>query len=150
MLIGILSDTHNHSERTQIAVHLLRAEGAEVLVHCGDLASPGIVAECSVLPFYFVFGNHDADRVCELQWAADLHGATCLGWGGEFAAAQKRIAVVHGHLTMDLRPLLDTQPDYLLSGHSHVPCDWHEGPTRRINPGGSLSSGRVLRRPLGR
>jgi uncharacterized protein len=48
---------------------------------------------------------------------------------------QKRIAVVHGHLTMDIRPLLATNPDYLLSGHSHIRADWYESATRRINPG---------------
>ncbi len=141
VLIGILSDTHDHAERTRIAVNLLRSEGADVLVHCGDLASPEVVAECSVLPFYFVFGNHDADMVSVLQSAAEQHGATCLGWGGEFTASQKRIAVVHGHLTMDLRPLLEAQPDYLLSGHSHIARDWHEGPTRRINPGALFRAG---------
>lgn len=119
---------------------LLRSEGAEVLVHCGDLASPEVVAECSVLPFYFVFGNHDADMVSALRSAAERHGATCLGWGGEFTVSEKRIAVVHGHLTMDLRPLLNAQPDYLLSGHSHMARDWHDGPTRRINPGALFRS----------
>lgn len=135
MLIGILADSHNHVERTRKAVELLRSEGAEILVHCGDLANGEVVAACAVLPFHFVFGNHDADSVPELREAGNQHGATCLEWGGEFEAAQKRVAVVHGHMTMDLRPLLAKEPDYLLSGHSHTARDWREGPTRRINPG---------------
>lgn len=36
---------------------------------------------------------------------------------------------------MDVRPLLDAKPDYLLSGHSHIAGDWGVGPTHRINPG---------------
>lgn len=36
---------------------------------------------------------------------------------------------------MDLRPLLDAGPDYLLSGHSHIAGESRVGPTRRINPG---------------
>ncbi|MCH8147403.1 MAG: metallophosphoesterase family protein [Planctomycetes bacterium] len=99
MRIGILSDTHNDVDRTRVAVNLLQAEGAQLLVHCGDLATPEVVAECAVLPFYFVFGNHDSDMAPILQAAADAHGATCLGWGGEFSASQKRIAVVHGFQT---------------------------------------------------
>ena len=35
----------------------------------------------------------------------------------------------------DLRPLMESQPQYLFSGHSHIRGDWLEGPTRRINPG---------------
>ena len=135
MRVGILSDSHDHVERTRAAVAILCEAEADVLVHCGDLAKPEIVAACAVRPFYFVFGNHDGDMVADLRAAAAEHGATCLEWGCEFEAAGKRIAVVHGHLRKDLRPLLASEPDYLLSGHSHAARDWHEGSTRRINPG---------------
>lgn len=134
MLIGILSDTHNRVERAERAVELLCGEGAEILVHCGDLATPDVLAACAVAPLYFVFGNHDFDTAA-LKSAAAEHGATCLEWGGEFTAGGKRIAVSHGHLTSEIRPLLESEPDYLLSGHSHTARDWHEGSTRRINPG---------------
>lgn len=133
--IGIIADTHSRVERTRGAVRLLQAAGADLLIHCGDLMNADIVAECAVLPFYFVFGNNDCDSVPELQSAADKYGATCLGWGREVTITTKRIAVVHGHLTSDLRPLRESSPDYLLSGHSHIAGDWFEGTTRRINPG---------------
>lgn len=135
MKIGILSDSHNHLERTQRAVAQLREAGAEALFHCGDLATPEIVSACAVLPFYFAFGNHDADMVQQLEQAAAETGAHCLQWGGEVTLAKKRIALVHGHITRDLRPLLEAEPDYLLTGHSHQQHDFHEGTTRRINPG---------------
>ncbi|WP_144990323.1 metallophosphoesterase family protein [Gimesia aquarii] len=135
MQIGILSDTHNHLPRTEQAVTMLLDAGAEALFHCGDLASPEIVAACSVLPFYFTFGNHDSDMVPVLEQAAREEGANCLRWGGEITLAGKRIALVHGHITKDLRPLLEAEPDYLLTGHSHKTHDFQVGSTRRINPG---------------
>lgn len=135
MKIGILSDSHSHLERTRAAVEILRDNGADVLVHCGDLATTEIVAECAVLPFFFVFGNHDADNVPALRMAAVEHKATCLEWAGEFSVDNKRVGVAHGHLTMDLQPLLNSSPDYLLSGHSHQAHDRMSGTTRRINPG---------------
>lgn len=135
MKLGILSDSHDKIERTRAAVELLQELGAETLVHCGDLFSPEIVEVCAALPFYFVFGNHDADVVPDLNQAAETHGAHCLGWGGEFLVEEKRVAVVHGHLKSDLQPLLDSRPDYLLSGHSHLQSDCMAGDTRRINPG---------------
>lgn len=135
MKIGILADTHNEFARTRIAVKMLQDEGAKSLIHCGDLNGPEIVAVCSVLPFYFALGNHDADNVPYLQSAAKDSGAICLGWGGEIKLAGKRIAIVHGHLTFDLRPLLDAEPDYLFSGHLHIAGDWMQRMTRRINPG---------------
>jgi putative phosphoesterase len=135
MRLGILSDTHDDLDRTRGAVDLLRAEGAGVLVHCGDLASPPIVAICACVPFYFVFGNHDADNVPALREAAAQFGATCLGWGGVIELAGKRLGVAHGHMTSDVRRVLAQRPHYLLTGHAHYPSDDVIESVRRINPG---------------
>jgi uncharacterized protein len=135
MRIGIISDTHNRLARTAAAVELLRHKGAETLIHCGDLTGAEVVHLCGVLPTYFVLGNNDADNVPALLRAIEEVGGVSLKWGGEVTLAGKRIAVVHGHLHTDVRRLLAAQPDYLLSGHSHVPSDSRVGPTRRINPG---------------
>ena len=135
MRLGILSDTHDELVRTKVAVQLLRDEGAEALVHCGDLASPPIVAACSVLPCWFVFGNHDSDAVPALRHAATEFGATCLEWGGIVELAGKRIGVVHGHMTTDVCRVLADRPDVLLFGHRHYPVDEVVGKLRRISPG---------------
>lgn len=135
MLLGILSDTHDELARTQQAVELLRAAGAEALVHCGDMASPSIVVACAVMPLWFVFGNHDADSVPALRKAALEHGAVCLDWGGIFELAGRRVGVAHGHMRLDIRRVLAGRPDYLLTGHLHSPMDsLHDG-VRQINPG---------------
>ena len=115
---------------------MLVAEGAEVLIHCGDLVDPDIIALCAVLPFYFVFGNNDVIWLDEIQ--AEIQktgGGVCLGWGGTVELAGKRIAVTHGHLDREYQQLLAAEPDYLFTGHSHIAADWREGVTRRINPG---------------
>ena len=135
MRLGILSDTHDELARTRLAIQLLRDEGANALVHCGDLASPPIVAACAVLPCWFVFGNHDADNVPSLQQAAIASGAVCLGWAGEFELDGRLIAVAHGHMSYDIRRALASRPHYLLSGHSHIASDRRDGLVRRINPG---------------
>jgi uncharacterized protein len=135
MLLGIISDTHDELARTQMAIQLLRNEGAEALIHCGDLASPPIVAACALLPCWFVFGNHDADTVPALEEAAVESGAVCLGWSGIVELGGKLIAVAHGHMTYDIRHVLAFRPHYLLSGHSHIASDRPEGLVRRINPG---------------
>ena len=135
MRLGILADTHDELDRTRLAIELLRKEGAEALIHCGDLASPPVVAVLATLPSWFVLGNHDADVVPHLERAAFESGVMCLGWGGVVELAGKRIGVVHGHLSMDLRHVLNAQPDYLLSGHSYIASDSMAGSVRRINPG---------------
>lgn len=133
MRVGILSDTHDHRKRTARAVARLRAEGAEALIHCGDLTTPEVVYECSPLPGYYVFGNNDFDEKGLRAAIAAIDGV-CLGWGDEITLAGKRIAVTHGHLVKEARRLLAAVPDYFLFGHTHVAHDG-EGRPRHINPG---------------
>ena len=95
MRIGILSDTHDQIKRTAAAVGRLIAEGAEVLIHCGDLTTPSVVEQCAGLPSYFVFGNNDFDEA-RLRRAMEAIGGVCLGYGGLIELGGKRIAVTHG------------------------------------------------------
>lgn len=134
MRIGILSDTHNRVQRTKLAVQLLIAEGVQALIHCGDLTNCEVVEECSALPCYYVFGNNDFDE-SELSRSMTLGGGVCLGKGGEFTLAGRRIAVTHGDSTQEIRRLAALEPDYLMFGHTHVRADEKHGPTRYINPG---------------
>lgn len=134
MRIGILSDTHDRVERTERAVARLRAEGAEALIHCGDLTGPEVVHACAGLPGYYVLGNNDFD-VDALRTAIETVGGVFLGDGGEVVLAGRRFGVTHGHLAREFRRLVAAQPDYLLFGHTHLRLDERDGPTRQINPG---------------
>ena len=133
MRIGILSDTHDQVERTSRAVRRWSPQGAEVLIHCGDLTGPDVVYECAGLPAYFVFGNNDFDEAGLRRAMAGI-GAVCLGAVGEIELGGKRIAVTHGDSAREIRRLAGSSPDYLFFGHSHWPADERQGPTRWINP----------------
>lgn len=134
MQLGIISDTHDQVARTARAVAALKAEGAEALVHCGDLTGPDVVYECGALPSYYVFGNNDFDEG-GLRAAMEAVEGRCLGVGGVLELAGRRVAVTHGDVPRRLRELAAARPDYLLLGHSHAAEDRRDGPTRWINPG---------------
>jgi putative phosphoesterase len=134
MKVGVLSDTHDQLTRTIRAVAILEAAGAEALVHCGDLTSPEIVHACSVLPAWYVLGNNDYDER-GLRAAIEGSGGVCLGFGGEIALGGRRLGVTHGDRPSEFRRLLKEMPDYLLSGHTHVPLWEPDEPTRQLNPG---------------
>jgi uncharacterized protein len=134
MRIGILSDTHDQVKRAGQAARRLTDEGAEVLIHCGDLTGPDVVYECAGLPAYFVFGNNDYDER-GLRRAMDDIGAVCLGRSGTVALGGRRLAVTHGDSATEVQRLIAAAPDYLFYGHFHVPIDERHGATRWINPG---------------
>jgi predicted phosphodiesterase len=43
LIIGILSDTHNHQKNTQTALAVLREREVQTVIHCGDITTPSIV-----------------------------------------------------------------------------------------------------------
>ena len=109
--------------------------GADVLVHCGDLTVPEIVYECAESPRLLRLrqqrrrrGRHPRRRSPQSAARAWV-GADVVTLGG------KRVAVTHGDQRREVAKLAASRPDYLLFGHSHVPTDDRDGPTRWINPG---------------
>jgi uncharacterized protein len=134
MLLGILSDTHNRSDRTARAIKLLTEAGVEALIHCGDICEPGILSLLVGTPTWFVLGNNDYEP--ELQSAAKLlPEMTYVGKGGILTLAKKKLAVTHGHLHRVTKELLSQQPDYLFSGHTHVAAHEIIRGVTCINPG---------------
>src|SRR6186997_2707119 len=113
MRVGILSDTHDQVVRTAGAVALLVAEGAEALIHCGDLTGPAVVRACGAVPSYYVFGNNDFDFE-GLRRAMAATGGVCLERAGELTLDGRRIAVTHGDSAREVRRLAAARPDYLL------------------------------------
>ena len=135
MKLGILSDTHNQRARCEQALALLEAAGVDALVHCGDITEPEMLELCAARPCYVVLGNNDADNYPLLKQTAHALSATFLEWGDTVTLAGKTVGITHGHLKSEVRRLLGQNPDYLLSGHTHIAVDRIVERTRRINPG---------------
>ncbi|HMP15783.1 MAG TPA: YfcE family phosphodiesterase [Gemmatales bacterium] len=134
MLLGIISDTHDHAKRTARAVQLFSDAGVEAIVHCGDICEPYILTLLAETPTYFVLGNNDNEP--ELKTACRKHSyLEYLGEGGIVTLGGKRLAVTHGHLGRTTRELLSQKPDYLLSGHTHVAHHEMVQGVTCINPG---------------
>jgi putative phosphoesterase len=135
MKIGVISDTHDRIDITAQAIGLLKARGAELLIHCGDIESPDIVPIFGALPTHFVFGNNDYD-LDRIRARAAEAGGTVHGLQGRLGLAGQHIAWVHGHISGQLRDLKRMDAfDFLFYGHSHV-AEWHRsGRTLVLNPG---------------
>jgi putative phosphoesterase len=135
MKIGILSDTHDQLARIELALNLLRAEGAEAVIHCGDIESPAAVAPFAGWQSHFVYGNCDWDRQGLARAIAEA-GGTLHDRFGHLEAEGVRLAFLHGD---DARLLHDVEASgayaFLFHGHTHIAGERQSGPTRVINPG---------------
>lgn len=132
-LLGILSDSHRRRERTAEAIAMLRAGGATILLHLGDLEDPAILEELVGGEAHVVPGNMDDPH--EIASAARSLGLRCPGDSGEIVVSERRVAFTHGHRASEIARLLASEPAYLLHGHTHVARDERIGSTRIVNPG---------------
>jgi uncharacterized protein len=141
-ILGLLSDSHGRADATRLAVARLRAAGAEILIHLGDIESPAVLDELRLadapgqpaLPARVVFGNMDHD------WPALARYATQLGLYiahpvGRLDLGAKTLIYLHGNDQTAMNHALAQQPDYLCHGHTHHSIDERLGSTRIINPG---------------
>lgn len=138
MLIGLLSDSHGNLSRLTSGVSLLTDQGAEAIVHCGDIVAAdhvSILAQPEV-PAYLTAGN--MDRHCP---TLAKHAANC---GVNFAAdfievplgGGEHLIAMHGDNEQLLCELVQGgQFPYVCHGHTHRTSDKMFGQVRVICPG---------------
>ena len=135
MLIGVLSDTRGRAETTRLAVDLLKANGAELLIHCGDVGGPQVLDAMLALPASFVLGNTDDDAYSLKQHASTL-GITFYNRLGRLTAGDKIVTFLHGDDSHKMKSLLEAQDcDLLFHGHTHIASVHDVGKIRVVNPG---------------
>jgi putative phosphoesterase len=141
VIIGLLSDTHDKLLAAQAAVKSLKANGAQYLLHAGDIGGETIIDLLTGGPATFVWGNNDVRCTSLAEYARDV-GVTCLDAYGELELDGKKIALIHGDHDKAVRRILEEQQhDYLITGHTHVPHDRRVGRVRWINPGAMHRAG---------
>jgi putative phosphoesterase len=121
MILGVMSDSHDHLENIGKAVAAFTERRIGSLIHGGDLCSPFVFRQLEQLrelcpSMYAVFGNNDGDRVLLTEkgrgFCTFRDGALTLELGG------RRIAVMH---YPDVAESLHRSGDFdlVIYGHSH-------------------------------
>ncbi len=136
MIIGVISDTHDHLANIRKAVSLFSTRGAEVILHGGDFCSPFTLPEFKPLTdagvkMHAIFGNNDGDRMMLARrgegFCTFRDGTYVLSLGG------KRIVLLHyPDVAEDL--FKAGTFDLVIYGHNHQARI--EGAARKLlNPG---------------
>ena len=141
-VIGLLSDSHGRAAITRRAVRLLAHQGAEMLLHLGDVGSTtvidALVADTDTMgrvgESRLVFGNTDFD-IDQLGRYAAMLGIGVDHPVGTLDCDGRRIVFTHGDDESAMRNAVRQQAAYLCHGHSHEKRDERIGQTRVINPG---------------
>jgi len=142
MKLCIVSDSHDRSDALAQAVREGADDGAEAVIHCGDvIGTQTLGAAMSVgLPLHVIHGNNLGDLMSLNRWARDsggllqYHGADArLNLGG------RRIFVVH-YPEYGYAMACTGDWDLVCCGHSHVAAveqvaNVKDGRTWLVNPG---------------
>ena len=142
MKIGIVSDSHDRADMLAAAVQQAKAQGAEAIVHCGDLIGPQTVRPSLKLglPVHLIHGNNVGDvqmlnRVAqESDGVLRYHGGDArLDLGG------RRIFLVH-YPDYGYAMACTGDWDLVCCGHSHMAGidqvrNVKGGSTWLVNPG---------------
>jgi uncharacterized protein len=138
MKIGLVSDTHGNTARLRAALAQLCAQGAQAVVHCGDIGSLEclrLLGSCG-LAAYAVAGNMDR-HLPHLAQVAASGGVTFSPRTVEVPLGDGRYLIAtHGddyHLVEELAS--GGQFPYICLGHAHRRGDTRIGQVRIINPG---------------
>jgi len=122
MKICILSDSHDRGPMMAAAVATAKAEGAEAVIHCGDIIG-GNTLKASLklgLPIHAVHGNNLGDPVSIARIACHSEGQ--LHYHGQDAAIElggRRIFLTHyPHIGHGMACTGDY--DLVCCGHSHA------------------------------
>lgn len=141
MLIGVISDIHDHLPRLRLALERISAAGAEALICCGDLCSPFVVDELAAGftagTIHIVFGNNDGDhyRITGKAMASPDRRVEVHGESATLALGGTRIFVHHFN---DVGSLIAAAGrfDLVCYGHNHESRnDRAEGGSLALNPG---------------
>ena len=137
MKIAILSDSHDNIWNLENALAAVAEEGCEVLLHCGDLIAPFIVAQMAQAfggPIHIVEGNNDGDGRLQQQVAAGFAHVTLHGPYAELELGGRQVALIH-YPEPARRIAQSGVFDLVCYGHDHKQ-HWEQlGDCLLVNPG---------------
>lgn len=141
MLLGIISDTHEHLENIEKAKKVFAERGASPVIHLGDYCAGPSVRAFAGTKIIGIYGNNDGDLL-RIQGnmqkiGGDFRGAFCvLEYDG------LKIACYHGTEAPITEALIDCgKYDIVLSGHTHEMHQETRGKTLALNPGSAHGFG---------
>lgn len=156
MKICIVSDSHDRADPLLSAVQAAQREGAELVIHCGDIIGAHTLRPLLALdiPVHVVHGNNLGDPLALARLCGASQGRiTYHGGDAELSLARRRVYVTHHpHHARGLACTGDF--DLVCCGHSHFAsvaqqANIQGGRTWLVNPGTVAGVGAPARWVLG-
>ena len=122
MKICIVSDSHDRADPLEPAVRAAAADGAQAVIHCGDLIGTQTLrgALAVGLPLHLIHGNNIGDQVSLARWVRERNGQFHYhGPDARLELGGRKIFVVH-YPEYGYAMACTGEWDLVCCGHSHV------------------------------
>jgi putative phosphoesterase len=119
--VCIVSDSHDRAEVLAAAVRRAKDEGAESVIHCGDLIGTQTLrgALDAGLPLHLIHGNNIGDQVSLARWVRERNGQLqYYGADARLELAGKKVFAVH-YPEYGYAMACTGDWDLVCCGHSH-------------------------------
>ena len=142
MKICIVSDSHDRADALTQAVQAAKDEGAQVVIHCGDLIGTQTMrgALATGLTVHLVHGNNIGDQLSLARWVRERNGQfEYHGPDARLELGGRKIFAVH-YPEYGYAMACTGDWDLVCCGHSHVAAieqvpNVKGGKTWLVNPG---------------
>ena len=135
MIIGVLSDTHDHVINIRKAIKAFNDKGVERVLHAGDFVSPFAVAPFKELKMHMdaIFGNNEGELLGVEKMFKNI-GHTLHSMHCELNLDRFKILMIHEPLEIDALAKSGLY-DVIIYGHTHNAEIRTLGSTLILNPG---------------
>ena len=121
MKVCIVSDSHDRADPLAEAVHAAKAQGAQAVIHCGDLIGAQTIkpALAAGLPVHAIHGNNIGDPAA-MQYQSRMSNGQLQYYGGDakLELGGRRIRVLH-YDDQGYAFACTGEWDLVCCGHSH-------------------------------
>ncbi len=132
MLLGVISDTHDHLDNVKRALEVFQERGVDIVIHCGDIISPFCLDLLNQSGFEWigVLGNNDG----EIEILLKRSDGRLSKEPKQIELSGKKILIKHYHHFVK-EIAASGEYHVILYGHTHKPVVERVGDTLVVNPG---------------
>ena len=136
MILGVVSDTHNHVSNVEKIIDIFNERNVDKVIHTGDITKANTLNRFSRLecPFIGVYGNNDLEET-GLGEIAKKNGFEFQLPPLILTINNKKIAVFHEPNEVEFVIEKDPSIDIVIHGHTHRYRNETMGKVRVFNPG---------------
>lgn len=135
MLLGLLSDTHDHREHILKAKKIFADKQTDLVIHLGDYCAGPSVRVMEGMKVLGIYGNNDGDLLSIQRNFGQIGG----DFRGQFTVMEidgLKIACYHGTIAEITEALIDSKRyDIVLTGHTHDTKVETRNGVLAVNPG---------------